>query len=75
MKANDKNSVEYAKAIGAITNEVNDWLGTDWDTDEIEQYKDAILDVAKNGENATESIKILQKAAASNLIDNIDTID
>ena len=69
MEANDKNSVEYAKAIGAIANEVNDWLGTDWDTDEIEQYKDAILDVAKNGENATESIKILQEAAASNLID------
>lgn len=75
LEANDKNSVEYAKAIGAITNEVNDWLGTDWDTDEVEKYKDAILDVAKNGENATESIKILQKAAASNLIDNIDTID
>lgn len=75
LEANDKNSVEYAKAIGAITNEVNDWLGTDWDTDEVEKYKDAILDVAKNGENATESIKILQEAAASNLIDNIDTID
>lgn len=75
LEANDKNSVEYAKAIGAITNEVNDWLGTDWDTDEIEEYKDAILDVAENGENATESIKILQEAAASNLIDNIDTID
>ena len=72
LEANDKNSVEYAKAIGAITNEVNDWLGTDWDTDEIEQYKDAILDVAKNGENATESIKILQEAAASNLIDQAE---
>ena len=72
LEANDKNSVEYAKAIGAITNEVNDWLGTDWDTDEIEKYKDAILDVAKNGENATESIKILQEAAASNLIDQAD---
>ena len=75
LEANDKNSVEYAKAIGAITNEVNDWLGTDWDTDEIEQYKDAILDVAKNGENATESIKILQEAAASNLIDQVKTAD
>lgn len=72
LKDNDKNSVEYAKAIGAITNEVNDWLGTDWDTDEIEKYKDAILDVAKNGENATESIKILQEAAASNLIDQAE---
>ena len=72
LEANDKNSVEYAKAIGAITNEVNDWLGTDWDTDEIEKYKDAILDVAKNGENATESIKILQEAAASNLIDQAE---
>ena len=72
LEANDKNSVEYAKAIGAIANEVNDWLGTDWDTDEIEQYKDAILDVAKNGENATESIKILQEAAASNLIDQAE---
>ena len=69
MEDNDTESVEYAKAIGAITNEVNDWLGTDWGTDEIEKYKDAILDVAKNGENATESIKILQEAAASNLID------
>ena len=34
-----------------------------------------MLDVGKNGENATESIKILKKAAASNLIDNIDTTD
>lgn len=72
LEANDTESVEYAKAIGAITNEVNDWLGTDWDTDEIEKYKDAILDVAKNGENATESIKILQEAAASNLIDQTE---
>ena len=75
LEANDKNSVEYAKAIGAITNEVNDWLGTDWDTDEVEKYKDAILDVAKNGENATESIKILQEAAASNLIDQANITD
>ena len=75
LEKNDKNSVEYAKAIGAITNEVNDWLGTDWDTDEIEQYKDAILDVAENGENATESIKILQEAAASNLIDQAKITD
>ena len=69
LKKADKDSAEYAKAIGAIQKATSDWLGTDFSSSEILENLELIQKAAKGDKKA---MLELQKIATEKIIANFD---